>query len=241
MTIVLLTTAPIIEKIVSRLAEKRGDMLYTMFTDDAGMCDVVIVDDSVGSEHDAQSARMVGNYALYLGSRFEPMPTGYDRTLPKPFLPDELNRVLDDAELALRGEEGYGALYDADEADLSAAAEQVPVFSHSEIEELKQLLDAVDLDELNAEDTDQADRYEQGETTEPSDESHWSYSEEETVEDTGMSSAGEEETEPFADIDLHERGAEALQDLMAILSDRSVARAFKAMGVRVDISFGEEK
>jgi len=240
MTIVLLTTTPIIEKIVSRLAEKRGDTLYTMFTEDAGMCDVVIVDDSVGDEHDAQSARMVGNFALYLGSRFEPMPKDYDRTLPKPFLPDELSKVLDDAELIVSDEVGYDGLYDADEAGLCAADEQDPVFNHAEIEELKQLLDAVDLDELHEEEPD-APFLGANEEVMAQEESLWDASDEEAAHVTYGQSGTDEEEEPFTGINLHARGAEALQDLMAILSDKSVARAFKAMGVRVDISFGEEK
>ena len=240
MTVALLNTTPIVEKLVERLAQKRGDTLFRHASEDGGEADVVIVDDSVLGQYDAAAAKALGRYALLIGSRFEPAPEGFDAVLAKPFLPEELSRALDDAELALSAAVDRSDMFDADEAAASWEAEsggmeERPVFDRTEIDQLKQLLDAVEHD---------ADDRRIGEALQNLDDIVWEQAVEEVLYDvdagTGSVETGKTEETSFEGIDLHTRGVEALQDLMAILSDESVAKAFKAIGVRVDISFGEK-
>ena len=235
MTVALLNTTPIVDKLVERLAEKRGDTLYKQASEDGREADVVIVDDSVLDQYDVDAAKALGAYTLLIGSRFEPAPEGFDAVLAKPFLPEELSRILDDAELAVSASVERSDIFDADEAASSWEAEssevdERPVFDRTEIDELKQLLDAVEHD---------AAEYGGGDTLHSPEEPAWEQPEEEVLYDADAGTENAEEA-AFEGIDLHARGVEALQDLMAILSDESVAKAFKAIGVRVDISFGEK-
>jgi len=230
MTVALLNTTPIVEKLVERLTQKRGDVLYKSASEDGCEADVAIVDDSVLDQYDAAAARAVGRYTLLIGSRFEPMPEGFDAVLEKPFLPEELGRALDDAEFSVGTAVERSDLFDADEAassweEESVAVPERPVFDSAEIDELKQLLDAVEHG------TDEVPGFGVAQSPEAPFE--------EVLYDADAATAGEA-AEAFDAIDLHARGVEALQDLMAILSDESVAKAFKAIGVRVDISFGEK-
>ena len=239
MTVALFNTTPIVEKLVERLTQKRGDTLYKASLAHGADADVVIVDDSVLDRYGPQTAKEQGRYTLLIGSRFEPAPEGYDAVLAKPFLPEELSRALDDAELAVSASLDRTDMFDADEAASlwegeSGIPEEHPVFDRTEIDELKQLLEAVEDEapELYIEETRQS--YEQ-ETRPTHDEVLYD------ADEAGYASdAAETEEDDFGEIDLHARGVEALQDLMAILSDESVAKAFKAIGVRVDISFGEK-
>ena len=237
MTVALLNTTPIVEKLVERLAQKRGDVLYKHASEDGRTTDVVIVDDSVLDQFDADGARAAGRYTLLIGSRFEPVPDGFDAVLAKPFLPEELGRALDDAEFAVSASVGQNDLFDADEAASSweeeSGATERPVFDRLEIDELKQLLDAVEHE------TDELAGVHFGERPEQPGEGGQPFEEVLYDADAGTE-AGNESEASFEGVDLHARGVEALQDLMAILSDESVARAFKAIGVRVDISFGEK-
>jgi len=256
MTIALLNTTPIIHKIVDRLAQNRGDMLYQDLPDDAALCDVVIVDDSVAAEFNAATARRIGRFTLYCGSRFDPMPEGYDAILPKPFLPDELNRVLDDAELSLSAAVDRNDIFDADEAAGFIESEtEGPVFNHEEVEAVKQLLDAFDTEMETGDVYDQVLGKDLEEAVKGMEENEWDQPVEEVLYDAEAEAARQPQSEPepepefepepeatddYGDIDLHARGVEALQDLMAILSDQSVAQALKSIGVRIEISFGEK-
>jgi len=239
MTVVLLNTTPIVDKLVERMTQKRGDTLYANTSKDGRLADVVIVDDSVAGRYSAAAAKKLGRYALFIGSRFEAMPAGFDAQLAKPFLPDELDKALEDAELALSAAVERSDMFDADEAASSweaqdAGVRERPVFDRSEIDELKQLLEAVESDEGSDEMTQQLD-----EALRLLGAHERERSEEEVLYDADAAEPDEPE-DAFEGIDLHARGVEALQDLMAILSDESVAQAFKAIGVRVDISFGEK-
>ncbi|HHE07878.1 MAG TPA: hypothetical protein ENL01_03110, partial [Chlorobaculum parvum] len=130
MTIALLNTTPIVEKLVERLAQKRGDMLID--TGDGGQADIVIVDDSVAQKYDADAAGELGRYTLYVGSRFDEMPEGYDAVLGKPFLPDELNGLLENAELELGASVDRSNIFDADEAAAAITADataEEPLFN----------------------------------------------------------------------------------------------------------------
>ena len=236
MTIALLNTTPIVAKLVERLAQKRGDTFLNTERSGGQRADVVIVDDSVAMRYDAAAAKREGHYAIFIGSRFETMPQGYDAVLGKPFLPEELGHALDDAEVAVSALVERSDVFDADEAAEAWEAESAaPVFNSAEIDELKELLDAVEGDEEMA-----AGYEEQIEAAmEHLDRREWERPVEEVLYDAGAPESSENRTD-FSDIDLHARGVEALQDLMAILSDESVAQALKAMGVRIDISFGEK-
>ena len=239
MTIALFNTTPIVGTLVERLAKKRGDTLFESGTEDGRLADVAIVDDSVKADYGAEAAKAAGRYTLYLGSRFEAMPGGFDAVLAKPFLPDELGRALDDAEMTLSGDMERSDMFDADEAVSSWEEESRPVFNSAEIDELKQLLEAVDEEVGSDEEASLALQIERA--LETLDEHAWGQPIEEVLYDS-EAAAGEDtaaKEDDFQPIDLHARGVEALQDLMAILSDESVARAFKAIGVRIDISFGE--
>jgi len=246
MIIMLLNTTPIVGKLVGRLAQKRGDTLVEQETDDGRQADVVIVDDSAGPRYGAEAAKTLGRYTLYIGSRFDAMPEGFDTLLAKPFLPEELNTALDDAEMALSGSVERSDIFDADEAAVSWEAEAngeeiKPLFDRAEIDELKQLIDAVDEEEGLSEAQAEALEAQIEDALETLKERDWEQPIEEVLYDAGAEAAAPaaEEEKRFGDIDLHARGLEALQDLMAILSDESVARALKEMGVRIDISFGE--
>lgn len=255
MTIVLLNTTPIVQKLVEKLVQKRGDTLIDAAPEDGRRCDVVIVDDSVRDDYDAQRAKRRGDYTLFIGSRFDEMPQGFDAELPKPFLPDELSRLLDDAQMVLASQVDRADIFDADEAAeaLSAASEAEPsepesVFSDEEIDEVKQLLETFEAqmpeDEIPAVSIADADA-EVSQAFDAIDASEWDRPVDEVLFETeqARSDAGPEpkasET-ALSRAELHARGVEALQDLMAILSDESVARALKSMGVRIDISFGEK-
>ena len=247
MTIVLLNTTPIVHKLVAKLAAKRGDTLVESETPDGAPADVVIVDDSVRGTYDAVAAKGLGRYTLFVGSRFDAMPEGYDAVVAKPFLPEELNRALDDAELALAAQVGETDMFDADEAASSWADETEAaggVFDEEEIDEVRQLLDAVDEEPVEAavlEENAQILEQRISEALEELDDAVWDQPYEEVLYDAAAAEkTPEAAAEPFADLDLHARGVEALQDLMAILSDESVAKALKEMGVRIDISFGEK-
>jgi len=236
MTIALLNTTPIVAKLVERLAQKRGDTFLDAEAFDGQEADVVIVDDSVASTYDADDAKSRGRYTLFVGSRFEAMPEGYDAVLGKPFLPDELGRLLDKAEVAVSTPVEHSDVFDADEAAEAWETETAaPVFDSSEIDELKELLDAVENDAI-----EEASLGGQIEAAlQQLDENAWEAPVEEVLYDADAPQMQGGETD-FSGIDLHARGVEALQDLMAILSDESVARALKAIGVRIDISFGEK-
>jgi len=238
MTIALLNSTPIVGKLVDRLAKKRGDVYIEGVREDGGQADIVIVDDSVGAQYGAGDAREAGRYTLYIGSRFEAMPEGYDAVLGKPFLPDELGRALDDAELAVRSQAGQNDIYDADEAAESLT--HAPVFDPVEIDELKELLDAVETDDAFPDEEEASLQQRIESALEQLDERAWDQPIEEVLYDAGAPQERAETANRFDDIDLHARGVEALQDLMAILSDESVAQALKEMGVRIDISFGEK-
>jgi hypothetical protein len=238
MTVALLNTTPIVEKLAERLVQKRGDTLYKGASEDGREADVVIVDDSVSDRYDAAAAKAVGRYTLFIGSRFEPMPAGFDANLAKPFLPEELGRMLDDAELSVSASVARSDVFDADEAASSWEAEaaepqEQPVFDRAEIDELKELLDAVEHDDAAAFHIEAAPQ--------ETNDHDWNEPVEEVLYDADAETESAENGDTsFEDIDLHARGVEALQDLMAILSDESVAKAFKAIGVRIDISFGEK-
>lgn len=258
MTIVLLNTTPIVHKIVEKLAQKRGDLLFESETPDGSSADAVIVDDSMRDACDAAQARTLGLYTLFLGSRFDAMPEGFDAVVSKPFLPEELFRALDDAEVSLAGVPEEGDLYDADEAAVSwlepesdiadHPEEGSGVFNDEDIDEVKQLLDAFDSDaEEREEEKLSVSELENkiAAALERMDEAEWEQPYGEVLYDAQSmekpeSATHSDDADPFAGMDLHARGVEALQDLMAILSDESVARALKAMGVRIDISFGEK-
>ncbi|MHC3994957.1 hypothetical protein ACXWTF_09010 [Thiomicrolovo sp. ZZH C-3] len=236
MTIALFNTTPIVAKLVERLAQKRGDAFLQPDSADGQRADVAIVDDSVAAAYDAAAAKARGHYAIFIGSRFDPMPQGYDAVLGKPFLPEELGQALDDAELAVSALVERSDVFDADEAAEAWEAESAtPVFNSAEIDELKELLDAVEGEE--AEGPSFGEQIEAA--MEHLDRREWEQPVEEVLYDADAPERTSEETD-FSDIDLHARGVEALQDLMAILSDESVAQALKAMGVRIDISFGEK-
>jgi hypothetical protein len=251
MTITLLNTTPVVEKLVGKLAERRGDRLVEEGRGDGKKADVAIVDDSVAGEYDAQRAAALGEYTVFIGSRFDEMPEGFDATLGKPFLPDELDRTLDEAELALAADVGRADMFDADEAaealeeeaDFPAAG----VFDEEEIDEVKQLLDAVEeeadvlLEGIEGADSHTIEKRIEA-ALETMDEEELERPFEEVLYEAGAKEepAPKGDEERFEGIDLHARGVEALQDLMAILSDESVARALKEMGVRIDISFGEK-
>ncbi len=250
MTVVLLNTTPIVRKLVERLARKRGDTVYDGQTPDGRRAEMVIVDDSVRDRYDAAAAREYGGFVLFIGSRFDEMPEGFDAVLAKPFLPEALTRIFDEAQMALAADPGRSDLFDADEAAdaLEEAADETEtlsrVFDEEEIDEVKQLLDAVEEETVEETETPSADDLEEqiAAALEEMDEREWERPVDEVLYDADVpekTSAAEPE-ERFADIDLHARGVEALQDLMAILSDESVARALKEMGVRIDISFGEK-
>lgn len=244
MTIALLNTTPIVGKLVERLAQKRGDTLKEPA--DGSPADVVIVDDSVGDSYDAEAARVLGRYTLYVGSRFDAMPEGFDAVLGKPFLPEELNELLDNAEMALGPAVERSDIFDADEAAAAIeadAGDEEPLFNPDDVDELKALLDAVESEV--SEDAPSASELEAKieaalETIEPE---AWEQPVEEILYDADASEQMNEaqSVDAFEGIDLHARGVEALQDLMAILSDELVARALKEMGVRIDISFGEKR
>ncbi len=247
MTIALLNSTPVVAKLVERMTEKRGDLLSEGPMRDGRAADVVIVDDSFAARYDANAAKKVGAFTLFVGSRFEAMPKGYDAVLAKPFLPDELDRALGEAELSLSASVERSDLFDADEAAASWGEEsresaEVSVFDRTEIDELKQLLDAVEQDESPEETVRQLEAAMQQLGVRDWDEREGEllYDDEARSEGTLPGGPEEEAETSFEDIDLHARGVEALQDLMAILSDESVARAFKKIGVRVDISFGEK-
>lgn len=246
MTIALLNTTPIVNKLVERLVQKRGDTLMDADSVDGKPADIVIVDDSVGEKYDASAAKTLGRYTLFIGSRFDTMPEGFDGILGKPFLPEELNRKLDDAQIAISGHIDRSDIFDADEAAESMAqvAEETaePVFNRADVDELKALLDAVDA-EAEEEEAAASELEERIESAlETMDEAAWEQPIEEVLYDAEQSqdATAAEAGESFEGIDLHARGVEALQDLMAILSDESVARALKEMGVRIDVSFGEK-
>lgn len=244
MTIALLNTTPIVGKLVERLAQKRGDVLNDPA--DGTPADIVIVDDSVAERYDAKAARALGRYTLYVGSRFDAMPEGFDAVLGKPFLPEELNGLLDNAEVALGAAVERHDIFDADEAaaeiEADAAGEE-PIFNPDDVDELKALLDAVESEA--SEDAPSVSELEAQieaalETMEPE---AWEQPVEEILYDADAAEqmSAVQGGDDFEGIDLHARGVEALQDLMAILSDESVARALKEMGVRIDISFGEKR
>jgi uncharacterized membrane protein len=243
MNIALLNSTPVVAKLVERMAEKRGDLLSEGPMRDGRAADIVIVDDSFADRYDAAAAKQLGTFTLFIGSRFETMPQGFDAVLAKPFLPDELDKALGDAELSISASVERSDLFDADEAAASWGEEpaentEVSVFDRTEIDELKQLLDAVEQDESPEETVRQLEAAMQQLGVRDWDEHEVLYDADAALPE------GDEPTEDaetsFEDIDLHARGVEALQDLMAILSDESVARAFKMIGVRVDISFGEK-
>ena len=253
MTILLLNSTPIVHKLVEKLALKRGDVLLDAPSDDARPADVVIVDDSVRDTYDAGRAKKLGDYTLFIGSRFDEMPQGFDADLPKPFLPDELSGLLDDAQMVLASRVDRSDLFDADEAEaamaeVDSAYESEGVFADREIDEVKQLLDAFDSemmgDDVPAISIEKMDA-DISEAMETVDESEWERPFEEVLFEAAQEQRKPVEAPPHQDAplsgaQLHARGVEALQDLMAILSDESVARALKAMGVRIDISFGEK-
>lgn len=248
MTIALLNSTPVVAKLVERMAEKRGDTLSQGPLPDGRAADVVIVDDSFSPRYDAGAAKKLGAFTLFVGSRFEAMPKGFDAVLGKPFLPDELDKVLGDAELALSASVERSDLFDADEAAASWGEEEsqsaeVSVFDRNEIDELKQLLDAVEQDESPEETARQLEAAMQqlGVRDWEEREGQVLYDADAALADNGSRNEPDADAETsFEGIDLHARGVEALQDLMAILSDESVARAFKVIGVRVDITFGEK-
>ncbi len=249
MTIVLLNTTPIVRKLVQKLAQRRGDTLLDAQPADGSPADIAVVDDSVREDYDADTAKSIGRYTLFIGSRFDEMPQDYDAVLAKPFLPDELDRALDDAAIVLAADVGQADIFDADEAASSWADENElsgGVFAEEEIDEVRQLLDAVD--EVSGDESvidENIQMFEQriGEALGEMDEEEWDRPYEEILYDAspaGTATPAPETGDRFGDLDLHARGVEALQDLMAILSDESVAKALKSMGVRIDISFGEK-
>jgi hypothetical protein len=242
MTIALLNTTPIVGKLVDRLAEKRGDSLFENGAAmDGRQADVVIIDDSVGEGYAAATAKRLGRYTIYIGSRFDAMPDGFDAVLGKPFLPDELGKALDNAEMAVSALVERNDVFDADEAADSWEAENTaPVFDRAEIDELKELLDAVESEELPQEEDDEGLGARIEAALEELEEGAWNQPVEEVLYDAQAQKAGPDAEADFGEIDLHARGVEALQDLMAILSDESVAKALKSIGVRIDISFGEK-
>lgn len=258
MTIALFNKTPIVQKLVDRLAQKRGDALVFTEPEEGTQCDVVIVDDSMDAEIDAARARIFGRFTLYLGSRFETMPSGFDATLPKPFLPNELSTLLDDAKQIIGTASGDTGEFDMDES-WGMGTEEAPLFNADEIDEVKKLLVDVEESDTGADEIDAVatasklpETEEDGtgidETdmdTSASDTLEWDDSDDAIFVDMDLPEAEEvsmPETEPETEpeIDVHARGLEALQDLMAILSDEAVAKALKEMGVRIDISFGEK-
>lgn len=314
MTIILQSGTPIVRKLVEKVAQRRGDVLLD---DEAEHADLIIIDDSERASWSCERAREVASESIYLGSRLDETPEGFDRVLAKPFLPEELMETLEQCE----AKEMTDTTIFADEVgeDESAyhdvtteAEEQESVLNEGDVDELKGILDAFEHDVSEAGITqahkttfeeeegetpvvDFEEEFESG-TLEnsfrddkvfdemPYDEAPESEAEtlafdEEAVafkeadftdEDTFSYEVPEEESVEMADSEavpytdektdasyaftasealddhlsgeaLHSRGVEALQDVMAILSDESVARALKEMGVRVDISFGERR
>lgn len=297
MKILLLNSTSIVKKLVRRLADIRGDQVFE--TEETGM-DVVIVDDSVASSYPPEVARRFGRFTLYMGSRFDPVPSGYDGVLLKPFLPRELDELLSEKSSGVRSTT-------IPHAPLEKTVQNT-VFNQQEIDEVKSLLESFDPDEEDLTPVKPEPEPEPEGVAEPEpepepqpapkddeeqiaaalhaiDRASWTENldavlyeaqEDDTgrllkekVEDYdneirhhGSGAAIEEPVEearrhiveeetphsPMRELDedalqaldLHARGVEALQDLMAILSDPSVAKALKTMGVRVEISFGEK-
>lgn len=308
MTIILKSATPIVRKLVERVAQKRGDVLLD---DQAEYADLIIVDDSERDGWSAGEAREIAPYTLYIGSRFDETPDGYEKVLAKPFLPEELMDVLAAFDVTM-AEEDLDVETEAEtlqpESEPTDFESGESVLDEHDVDELKAILDtfddevaeaetaeaetAFDLEtEAEEEAEDFADAFDIDSFDDAFDDASESHEDEyldgfdpeeafdhrETEASAAFSESGSEEEifgaeTAFDDLGesektyedtaadeavayaapaeveerlsgeaLHSRGVEALQDVMAILSDESVARALKEMGVRVDISFGERR
>ncbi len=103
MKVLLLNDNPIIDKLVTLSAQKRGDKLVKVSDGpayEAGQYDLLIIDESSASVHLPSEAAEHISYGLtlFIASRGTAIPDLYDQTLYKPFLPMELLSIFKKAE-----------------------------------------------------------------------------------------------------------------------------------------------
>ncbi|QOP45076.1 hypothetical protein [Sulfurimonas paralvinellae] len=153
MKILLLNDNPVVNKLVTLSAQKTSDELdiVTNVNDVVGTSyDLVVVDDSIGSDDvlEALRSKLAFSKSLYICSRDAVEATGFDATLKKPFLPTDLVELFAmfdkeiekdaDAPQSQSVEEGL------QESDTAATATH-----EEEIEELEDIDGMGDLDHLD--------------------------------------------------------------------------------------------
>ncbi len=136
MKILLLNHMPIVESLVQKLVEQRGDELLLLPSEDRA--DVVIVDSSFVKEDVAMVPQQFGEYVIALAEKDADSYGEYDKTITKPFLPRELSLVLD-------------------LASIKVSKMDSRVLNMGEIDSVKELLDGLDdgVETLPAEEIEQ--------------------------------------------------------------------------------------
>ncbi|RLA68726.1 MAG: hypothetical protein DRG24_09745 [Epsilonproteobacteria bacterium] len=103
MKVLLLNDNPIIDKLVTLSAQKRGDDLVKVFDNralEAGRYDLLVIDESSASSHlpSDTAIHMEYGYTLFIATRATAVPDMYDQILYKPFLPMEMLGIFKKAE-----------------------------------------------------------------------------------------------------------------------------------------------
>jgi len=173
MKVLLLNDNPIIDKLVTLSAQKRGDDLVKVSDNralEAGRYDLLIIDESSASSHLPSDAAIHMEYGdtLFIATRATAVPDMYDQILYKPFLPMELLGVFKKAEdIAARqrveiqkveeipshkeDEEGLEDSFLLDtpfeDDDLMPDEKASGVLNNMDIHEVQELLDDVENDE----------------------------------------------------------------------------------------------
>ncbi len=126
MKILLLNRTAIVQSLIKKLATQRGDELYLSTSSEIGLVDVVIVDDSCASQYESDQLRELASFCILLTQDDSETLSGYDKVIKKPFLPRELDLVLDLAVMRV------------------GSIDESAILNMDDIDDVKELLDDLD-------------------------------------------------------------------------------------------------
>jgi len=154
MRVLLLNDKPVIDKLVTLSAKKRGDELFKASDNDAvesGVYGLLIVDESRASAYIPEeiAEHISYGYTLFIATRGTAVPDIYDNVLYKPFLPMELLGEFKKAETAAAAqgdneecpEEKDTALQEESPDDEASEWPSQNVLNETEVQEVQGILD----------------------------------------------------------------------------------------------------